>query len=228
MATRRKPKPKPKITLPPFTWETHATPLGGAPARLARPDLEEADIDAGCERRADGEVIANRARVWRTRLPPVMANLNPASRAAVLDYAEAFEAVGASVGTCDPTGGGGGGGASAGPSLRALTAAERLRHMNAALAGAEMVVPVKDARRLRRGDGMARVAFRALAEWVAVEGLSRTDILRRAGAATSNETAMDAATLAIVAMAERLAICCGYAPGATRTERLRNMPGPCV
>lgn len=226
MAKKRKTHRQPSKPAIPFEWETEVHLRGVGRVRTARPDLEQGEVDLDSERGPDGEVITRKARIWRTKLPPVLSVLNPASRAAVLDYAEAVEAVGSSSGTSDPTGGGGGGAGARGPSLRAITAAERLRHMNAALAGAEMAVPVKDARRLRRGDGMARVAYRQLAEWVAVDGLSRTEILRRAGAAPSNEAAQEATTLAIVDMGERLAVCCGYTEGPTRARKLRNMPGP--
>ena len=52
--------------------------------------------------------------------------------------------------------------------------------MNAAPADGELVVPLKDARRLRRSDDLARVSYRQLAQWVAVDELSRAEILRRA------------------------------------------------
>lgn len=210
MAKKRKNRVAPKVNLPPFPWETEATLPDGTTARLARGRVEQASIDLGYE--IDGErIIGHRARVWRTKQPPMLRVLNACARAAMLDYTEAFEAVHSSGGTSDPTGGGGGGGGARSPSLRALTAAERLRHMHAALEGGEMAVPLKEARRQRRGDGMAHVSLRQLAQWVAIDGMSRADILRQAGAATSNVAAQDAATIAIAEMGQRLAICCGYA-----------------
>ena len=208
MARKRKTRPTPKVTLPPFTWETKTKLADGTVARLARSELEQAEVETSASQSADGQVVLNRARVWRIKTPSTLRILNPASRAAVLEYAEVFETVHSSGGTSDPTGGTGGSGAR-GPSLRALTAATRLRQMNAALADGEMVVPLKDARRLRRSDGLARVSFRQLAQWLAVDELSQAEILHRAGASASNETAQDTATLAIVEMAQCLAQCCG-------------------
>ena len=179
MARKRKTRPTPKVTLPPFTWETRAKLPDGTDARLARPRLEQAEIETGTGQGADGQVVLNRARVWRVKTPSTLRILNPASRAAVLEYAEVFETVHSSGGTSDPTGGTGGL-SKRGPSHRALTAATRLRQMNAALADGEMVVPLKDARRLRRSDDLARVSYRQLAQWVAVDELSRAEILRRA------------------------------------------------
>ena len=225
MARKRKTRPTPKVTLPPFTWDTRAKLADGTEARLARPRIEQAEIETGTSQGADGQVVLNRARVWRVKTPSTLRILNPASRAAVLEYAEVFETVHSSGGTSDPTGSTGGPGAR-GPSLRALTATTRLRQMHTALADGEMVVPVKDARRLRRSDGLARVSFRQLAQWVVVDELSRAEILRKVGAASSNETAQEAATLAIVEMAQCLALCCGYIQTATPFTNLRNNPKP--
>ncbi|OIQ42371.1 MAG: hypothetical protein BM560_08085 [Roseobacter sp. MedPE-SWde] len=209
----------------PFTWETRAKLPDGTEAWLARPSIEQAEVETGAIQGADGQVVLNRARVWRVKTPSTLRILNPASRAAVLEYAEVFETVHSSGGTSDPTGGTGGPGAR-GPSLRALTAATRLRQRNAALADGKLVVPLKDARRLRRSDGLARVSFRKLAEWVAVDELSRAEILRKTGAAASNETAQDAATLAIVEMGQFLALCCGYIQTATSRTNSRNIQKP--
>jgi hypothetical protein len=228
MAKARKPRRQPSKPAIPFEWETEVALPGSGRVRTARPEICRGEVDGDStlsDAGREAEVITARARIWRTALPPMLAVLNPSARAAVLDYAEAVETVGASGGTSDPTGGGGGGGAARGPSLRAICAAERLRHMHAALAGGEMVVPVKDARRMRRGGGLARVPLRQLAQWVAVDGLGRREILNRSGAAPSNEMAQGAATLAIVDMGERLAICCGYTEGPTPVARIRNMPG---
>jgi len=98
--------------------------------------------------------------------------------------------------------------------------------MHAALADGVLVVPLKDARRLRRSDGLARVSFRQLAQWVAIDQLSRAEILRKVGAAASNEVGQDAATLAIVEMAQCLALCCGYIQAAPLCTNLRNNPKP--
>lgn len=214
MARKRKTRPTPKVTLPPFTWDTRAKLPDGTDAQLAKPGIEQAEIETGTSQGADGQVVLNRARVWRVKTPTTLRILNPASRAAVLEYAEVFETVHSSVGTSDPTGGPGGPGAS-GPSLRALTAVTRLRQMHAALADGELLVPLKNARRLRRSDALARVAFRQLAQWVAVDELSRVEILRKVGAAASNQSAQKSVTLAIVEMAQCLALCCGYTQTAT-------------
>ncbi|WP_297338833.1 hypothetical protein [Pseudophaeobacter sp.] len=225
MARKRKTRPTPKVTLPPFTWDTRAKLPDGTEARLARPSIEQAEIETGTSQGADGQVVLNRARIWRVKTPSTLRILNPAARAAVLEYAEVFETVHSSGGTSDPTGGTGGPGAR-GPSLRALTAATRLRQMHAALADSELVLPLKDARRLRRSDGLARVSYRQLAQWVGVDELSRSEILRRAGATSSNETAQNAATLAIVEMAQCLALCCGYVQTAPPNTNSRNSLKP--
>lgn len=70
------------------------------------------------------------------------------------------------------------------------------------------------------------VSFCQLAQWVAVEELSRAEILRKVGAAASNETAQDAATLAIVEMAQFLAHRCGYIQIAPQSKGPRNIPEP--
>lgn len=223
MARKRKTRPTPKVTLPSFTWETRAKLADGTEARLARQSIEQVEIETGTSQGADGQVVLNRARVWRVKTPSTLRILNPASRAAFLEYAEVFETVHSSGGTSDPTGGTGSPGAR-GPSLRALTAATRLREMHAALADGELVVPLKNARRLRPSDGLARVSFRQLAQWVAVDELSRTEILRKAGATASNETAQDAATLALVEMAQTLAQRCGYTQTANPSIDSCNNP----
>ena len=225
MARKRKSRPTPKVTLPPFTWETKTKLPDGTVARLARPAIEQGEIETGTSQGADGQVVLNRARVWRVKTPSTLGILNPALRAAVLEYAEVFETVHSSGGTSDPTGGTGSPG-TRGPSLRALTAVTRLRQMHTALANGELVVPLKDARRLRQSDGLAKVSFRQLAQWVAVDELSRAAILRKAGAVASNETAQDAATLAIVEMAQCLALCCGYIQTANPCRKPRNNPKP--
>ena len=223
MARKRKTRPTPKVTLPPFTWETKTKLADGTEARLARSSIEQAEVETGTSLGADGHVVLNRARVWRVKTPATLRILNPASRAAVLEYAEVFETVHSSGGTSDPTGGAGGSGAR-GPSLRALTAATRLRQMHVALADGELVVPLKNARRFRRSDELARVSFRQLAQWIAIDELGRAAILQRVGAAASNETAQHAATLAIVEMAQCLAQCCGYIQTATPVTNFRNNP----
>ncbi|MBT8169886.1 hypothetical protein [Falsiruegeria litorea] len=226
MARNRKARLKPKITLPPFEWETHTVTADGQRVRLGRSEVEQVDIDIESVQGSDGALVVRRARVWKTKTPPIMRNLNPAARCAVFDYIEATEVVGGSVGGSDAGGTGSSSAtASPGPSLRILAAAERLRHMRASLEGGELVVPIKDARRYRRGDGMVRVPFGQLITWVAIDELSRNTILERAGAATSNEAAQDAVMLAIRDMAECLAICCGYVVGPFGLPKLRNTPG---
>ena len=121
--------------------------------------------------------------------------------------------------------GGGGGGGARSPNLRAIIAAERLRHMNEALGGGEMLLPIKDARRVRRGDGIVRTSLRQLAEWVAVDEMSRTAVLARVGAAPSSQLARDGFLIALTEMGERLAVCCGYTDTPVAITKLRNMPG---
>lgn len=228
MARTRKPRRKtPGVSLPPFPWDTTAPlPGGDKTVPLARAKIEQGHVDLDCELSPDGEVVARRARVWRTATPPFLRNLGANARAAMLDYAEAVEALGASGGSSIPDGPGGGCPGTVSPSHRALLAAERLRRMQAALKDGELVVPVKDAKRLRRWqDGMARVPMATLADWVVIDGLSRSEILTRAGAAPSNEQAQDMAVLAVAEMGERLAICCGYQAPPTESEKKRNTPG---
>ncbi|PYG32403.1 hypothetical protein [Pelagimonas varians] len=207
----RKRKAQGTVTLPPFAWDTHATPLGGTRTRLARADVERAEIEVGTGVDGDGEIVSQRARVWRTKPAPMMANLTPAARAAVLVYIEAVEIVGGSIGGSDAGGSGTGSSSpTAGPSVRALAEAERLRMMHAALEGGELVVPHREARQQRRGDGLARTPFRQLLEWMAIDGLGRNDILKRAGASIGNELAQSELVVSIAAVGERLAISCGY------------------
>lgn len=226
MAKKRKPaRRKPAVTLPPFPWETHAM-LNGKRVRMARPEIEEADVMLDCERGADGEVVARRARVWRTALPPILKTLTPAGQAAMLDYAEVLERCGSSGGTSDPTGGGGGGGGARSPSLSALMAAERLGQMHAVLDGREMVVALTP--RTRNDRTAARACYRDIARWVAVDGAGRREILKRMGAPASSEAAQDRCTLAIAEVAELLAICCGYTEGPTENTKSRNTRRPRV
>ncbi len=163
LAKKRKAGEKAPVNLPPFPSATGTRLAGIGLVRMALAAVEQADIDMGGTLREYGgeaTVIPVRAQVWRTKLLPVLNILNPASLAAVMDYADAVETSGASGTGNLPTGAGGGSPSNVSPSLRKLVAAERLRAIHAALQGAEMTVPVKHARRLRRGDGMARVQLR--------------------------------------------------------------------
>ena len=213
MARKRKTRPSPKVTLPPFTWDTRAKLADGTEARLARPGIEPAEIETGASQGADGQVVLNRARVWRVKTPSTLRILNPAARAAVLDYAEVFETVHSSGGTCDPTGGSRNV-IPQGPNLRAIKAAERLRKMNASLNSGQLVVPLKESRRIRRGEQLTHVNLKQLARWVVIDELTQTEILRRVGAATSNPIAQTAFTLAVVEVGDRLSLCCGYTESA--------------
>ncbi len=209
----RKRKAQSSVTLPPFAWDTHATPLGGKRTRLARADVERADIEVGSGCDEDGEIVSHRARVWRVKPAPMMANLSPAARAAVLVYVEAVEVVGGSIGGSDAGGSGTGSSSpTAGPSVRALAEAERLRAMHAALEGGELVVPHKMAQRMRHGDGMSRVSFRRLLEWLAIEELGRSEILKRAHASPRNDEAKSALVVALADLGNRLAIACNFIP----------------
>ncbi len=236
MAKRSTQKP---VTLPgaPFEWETTgrhlltATDKPGAKrarifgtAPLARgavqPDAVveyERGEDGLFTTGKDGRMIARRARVWRTAQPPLLRMVPPAGRAALLDYAEAVEGVLASGGSSVPEGGGRGAPSSASPSAAKLMAAERLRHMREALAdGVAVLFPARaTSAALRRRAGVP-VRFTDLADWVAVEGMSRAQILARVG--VSGEAAKDDLSVAIVACAARLAFHCGYvtAPNAGR------------
>ncbi|MEL7166681.1 MAG: hypothetical protein AAGL96_14515 [Pseudomonadota bacterium] len=225
MARKNSKRAATEISLPPFPWQTEIACASGKAVRTPRKNVVKGTVDLPGTPDVHGDVVANRAKVWRTTQAPVLATLNPSARAAVMDYAEAFGVVHSSGGTSDPSGGGGGGGGARSPNLRAIIGAERLRHMNAALSGGKMVVPLKNARRIRRGDGLARISLRQLAEWVAVDELTRAEVLRRSGAAPSNDLARDGFTLALTDMGERLAICCGYTDAPHAVEKLRNMPG---
>lgn len=217
MMTRKgKKRAAPKVTLPPFTWDTEATLPGGETHSLARPTIRQASIETHT---VEGDrIMSHRARVWRVKQPPVLRILNPAARAAVLDYVDVFETVHSSGGTSDPTGGGGGGCGARGPSLRAITAAERLRKMHTALEGGDMVVPLKDAQRQRRGVRTAHITLRQLVQWAAIDEMSGAEILKKAGSAPSNETAQDAVTVAVAEIGSRLAVCCGYMPATELTN----------
>lgn len=221
MKKRRQQRQIPPVSLPPFPWATE-TMHDGRRVRLARPDVEEADMQMDCEVGRDGELIARRARVWQVATAPSLRSFSPALRAAMMDYAETTEAVGASGGTSDPTGGGGGGAGRCGPSLRALTAAERLRKMDAALEGQHLTVIVSPSK--RRANLRQAASYRQLVRWLAVDGLSRTAILRKIGANPDSEVAQERFTLAATDAAMLLAVTCGYVERPTAQDRPATAP----
>lgn len=206
MAKRPAKKPV-SLAQPDFPWEA-------APRTRRSVVLDE--IDLGPVIAADGtlavdekgDLVRRRARVWRTALPLALKLLPPDGRAAMLDYAAAYEAVGASGGTCDPTGGGGGVPGSRSPSFARLVAVERLRRMDDALNGGSLVLCGPSPRRRSDREGLVAVPYRDLAIWASVEGLTRPKMLSRAG--VSGDAAADALTVALVDCAGRLAVCCGY------------------
>ena len=82
MAKKSKKRVAPKVKLPPFPWETEVTLADGTSAALARAPLRQDTVEEGIEVSGD-RVIIHRARVWRTKQPPMMKILNPAYRAAI-------------------------------------------------------------------------------------------------------------------------------------------------
>lgn len=202
-------KSKPRVKLPPFPWETHCV-RNGRRVRMARPDLEQAEVIEGYEPGSDGGMVARRARVWRTVMPPILRNLNPSSQAAMLEFAEVCGVLASSGGTSDPTGGGGGCAGSKSPSEGKLMAAERWRAMQEVLAGRVMVLELNPGQSVRRRR-QARVSYADLVQWVAIDGLGRSDILKRCGVSVRNEAAQGDCVVALAEAAALLAVCCGYA-----------------
>lgn len=199
------------VSLPMLPWETHVL-MGDKWVRTARPDIEQADVVVDVVINPDGDVVTKRARVWRTALPPVLKALNPAGQAAMLDYAEALAAVGAS-GSGGGFGEGGGGVAgSRAPSLGKLITARALSDMNAALDGREMLI-VRSAND-PHGPGAHRASYRDVAAWVAVDGAGPREVLRRVGAPATSPHAQARCVIAIAEVSQLLAACCGYSTGA--------------
>lgn len=204
---RQKASAKHGVSLTMLPWETHVK-HGGKWVRTARPDLEEVDVLVDTARNGDGDVVARRARVWRTAMPPVLKALNPAGQAAMLDYAEALASVGASGGGGDFGGGGGSGGGARSPSLAKLIAAEALGNMNTALSGREVLI-VRSAND-PHGPGTHRASYRDVAAWVAVDGAGPREIMRRIGGPLTSPAALGRCVVSIAEISQILAVCCGY------------------
>ncbi|MEP1612676.1 MAG: hypothetical protein ABJL72_12240 [Roseobacter sp.] len=208
MAKASAEKSKTSVSLPPFPWVTHYG-YDGKSVRSARPDLEQAVIVDHGFLDESGDLVTRRARVWRAAMSKTMRALPPSGQAAFLDYIEACEGVFASGGTSDPTGGGGGCPSGKSPSLSKLIAANRLRDMHKALQGYEMVLlinPAESPRRHRR----ARVNYRDIVEWVAIQENSPKEILKRLNISPRNTQALEECSIAIAHAARVLAHCCGY------------------
>lgn len=195
------------VSLPMPPWETHSM-IGGKLVRMARADLEQADLVVDVIVGTDGDMVTKRARVWRTAMPPVLKALNPAGQAAMLDYAEALASVGASGGGGGFGEGGGGVAGSRAPSLGKLCAAQELGRMNAALAGREVLI-VRSAND-PHGPGIHRASFRQVAAWVAVDGACPREVLRRVGGPVTSGQAQSRCVMAIAEISQILAACCGY------------------
>ncbi|QDF14296.1 hypothetical protein vBDshSR4C_048 [Dinoroseobacter phage vB_DshS-R4C] len=209
---------RPKVNLPPFPWETTVTHRGRKYA-TARPDLIEADVITGTTRTAAGDITVTKARVWRTPLPPACAHLPAPCQAALLHYAEVAEAVVASGGTSDPTGGGGSRPVPTGPSLSKIKAAEALGAMRLALAEGVVIL-----RRPGRGARTVTVAWVDMIEAAALGGHDCTT-MARAALSTPAPSARQVAhlTAGLRAAAEALAAHCGFTAGAERRATPRGV-----
>ncbi|MBO9467049.1 hypothetical protein J7443_17530 [Tropicibacter sp. R15_0] len=204
----------------PEGWGMMSANPGAGEARNARPALvRDTVVSDGVgidETGPEATAVIGSETVLRKRQNGLLADL-PADQALALEqYSQAVEALGASGGTCDPTGGGGGANTD-GPALRALRAAERLNRMHSALGRAYIELPLKNARRIRRGDRVARISLRDLTHWAVIDGLTRGDILERVGAARSNLIAQDAVIQGISEVGFRLSNCCGFSQSAERS-----------
>jgi hypothetical protein len=202
------------VSVPPFPWSTEVE-LDGRIVRLARPRIEAVDMVEAVERNpnatsVDDELVIRRARVWRTTLPPMLRSLPPSGKAAMLDFAEAVERAGASRGAGSPLNGGGTSAGPRSPSIAHLAAAERFRHMRAALAAAPAAeIIALRGERDRFVSGRWRVPLFDLAFAAAVEGLSRRALAARiAGSARAGT--LESVTVGVSTAAARLAECCGY------------------
>lgn len=136
-------------------WETE-TPSG---AKLARRGLVRGTVltearldDSGRETKA----VTGSKAVWRTATSSLMKGLDQGQQAALLAYAETCEAIHAS-GSAFADGASGVSTRPTGPSLSQIAAVERLRHMHQALASGALVVPLSNARCIRRGPREARL-----------------------------------------------------------------------
>jgi len=145
----------------------------GAAPLLVRDTIHEETVSPA------GDYIARRAKVWRVADRRAWACLPPDAKAALIDYAETVAAVGASGGTSDPMSAGGTAPGSRAPATRKLEAAERLRRMRAALEGGTLDVVLHS--RPPRPAAAYSLPLTDLVDWVGVEYLSKTAVLRRMG-----------------------------------------------
>lgn len=139
----------------------------------------------------DGAPEPQSAGVWAFRLPDGVAALPADLRAGVLRYADLVEAVsGAGGAGIDPTGVRASGGLPAGPSLSRLQSAEQLRRLEQRLSAVAplRITAGRSAAARRRGAVVAAASARDVLFWLAVEGLSVANILRRAGVASPNRS----------------------------------------
>jgi len=181
--------------------------------------LERAEVSTGAALSATGDVVETRATVWRVKTPRAFAALTIPQRMAMVEYAATVEAVWSSGGTSDPTGGGGSAPGSRPPSLHRLEAASRLRAMDAALADHRLEITMTAERPVV-------VPFVTLARWIAVDELTRPEILRRLGFDPERSTGGASGRLAIATrdVADVLAGVCGFGSSdpARHSDNARN------
>lgn len=201
-----KPKRKPADPLP-FPWETHGRDALGTSARIARPDLARAtltEVEGVEEVGGEARSVARSVTVWRTVPSRLFAALPSDCRAALVDYADAVERVGASSGAVDPTSAGGvRSGPPTGPSLDRLAAAQTV----------DRVVRVLEGHAAQAHPCGARLPYRHLVDMLAIEEASTTAIARLLDPSPRNRPSRAAMTEAVRAAADaaaRVALALGY------------------
>lgn len=159
----------------------------GRTVRIARPDLSRVTIPTPADpdiRDRDGSPRPQSITVWRYDLPASVRAFPADLQAALMTYADARGALDASGPAPNLSGVRASGGLPAGPSLSRLIAAERLRHMDAALSGIALRIVAKPHRAARACAARAYSASgRDLATWLAIDGLTVAQIFARMGLA---------------------------------------------
>lgn len=235
-------KPKSKVSLPPpppglgldgFREVKIRTAIGTrrvlrpVDPRLARRSLQQDVIDRR-DVLPDGTVVKSRAKVWRVADRRAWRYLTLDAKAALQNYAELVEQVGSAGGGASNFADGGGSGGSAGsrpPSLHKLQCAEALAELDARMEGGVLTVVIGYC----RNPVALKVHYRELVRWVAVDCLTRTEILRRMGypnpeggvSSVPGERVVEA----VLAITERLmAHCAGPANSARNENNSGNGP----
>ncbi|MEM7724199.1 MAG: hypothetical protein AAF376_17785 [Pseudomonadota bacterium] len=212
MAKRKHKTPSLPGVTEPFEWETHVTLRDGTVARTARPRLEVARISDTAGLDDNGDVAETSVRVCRVTRSPIMKTLPEAHRAALLEYAEASEAIHARGGSDLAGGAGGAPSHMRSPSHTALMAAERLRHLQAVLSGVAILRPGKGLRQT----GMVAVRHVDLVQWIACEDLAKSAILSRLSLPGRSKAVDQALQDAILEAGRILATRCGFIQSAQR------------